>query len=127
MFDTDFDRYVVPGESIVCEADGFTCYARAVHDEDTQCPEGAPGYESWVEDEWHYTGVAVTVFRHGVQLTGDFTHAIWGVERNYPGDDPAATNPNAYLRDVANELLPDALADAKRMLVKLCAEVTHAA
>lgn len=70
---------------------------------------------TWKNDEWWYVGVAVTVFKNGVQLTDDFSNAVWGVECNYP------YGGNGYLRDVANEELGEAIGEAREVLAKLCA------
>ncbi|WP_272991028.1 hypothetical protein [Hyphomonas adhaerens] len=44
----------------------------------------------------------------------DSTQAsLWGVEANYPGSD------NAYLTEVANDLLPEALDTARAVLARL--------
>jgi hypothetical protein len=69
---------------------------------------------AWCADEWWYCGIAVVVSRAGVNLTGKYDHALWRVECNYPDSE------NKYLTEVANELLPDALAAAKAKLAKLC-------
>ncbi len=46
----------------------------------------------------------------------DSTQAsLWGIEANYPGSD------NAYLSEVAGELLPDALAAGRAALTRLMA------
>jgi hypothetical protein len=70
--------------------------------------------KAWCDDEWHYYGVAVTVERADVELVGQYDHALWGIEGNYPGSD------NSYLQEVANELLGDALASARAKLTELC-------
>jgi hypothetical protein len=120
MFKIDFDSYVVTGESIVCDVDGFRCVATAHYDADTHCPADypEPARTAWERDEWHYFGIAVTVWRAGVQLTGDFDHALWGIEGNCKtGDD---SNVNAYFRAVANDQLPEAIAAAKEKIQELC-------
>jgi hypothetical protein len=48
-----------------------------------------------------------------VQLTGDYDHALWGIDANYPGSD------NSYLRDVANEYAAEALESARIKLAEL--------
>lgn len=73
---------------------------------------------AWENGEWWYVGVAVTISKNGIELTGKFAHAVWGVECNYPG------NNNDCLREIANEELPDALQDAREVITKL-AEMTH--
>lgn len=69
--------------------------------------------KAWCNDDWRYVGVAVTVSRDDVDLTGEYEHALWGVECNYPGSD------NSYLTDVANEQLPEAFAAARAKLASL--------
>lgn len=69
--------------------------------------------DAWKRDEWHYYGVAVTVSRHGVELIGQYEHACWGIEGNYPGGD------NSYLSKVADELLDEALTSAREKLALL--------
>ena len=79
--------------------------------------------DSWLRDEWHYYGVAVTVWRDGVMLTGEYDHAVWGIEGNWPSR-RKNVNPNAYFRTVANENLADALDDAKAKVAKWCEAVS---
>jgi hypothetical protein len=77
---------------------------------------------TWKKDEWWYVGVAVTVSKNGIQLTGDYDHAVWGIECNYPYGGKVRNN---YLRDVANEELDEALEAAKLAVKSLCEEVTR--
>lgn len=145
MFTQKFGRFVGEGDTITCEVDGFTCTATLYHDDNNTPPDkrqdgfwpsldpedaGCIGPRSkrtlqrhmarakevmraWEHDEWHYYGVAVTVERDGVQLTGRYDHALWGNEGNYPGSD------NSYLTEVTNDLLPEALDDARAKIAKL--------
>ena len=66
--------------------------------------------KAWCDDDWWYVGVAVTVRKLDVQLTGDFDHALWGIESDAEG----------YLGEVAEELAGDALKAAKAKLAQLC-------
>jgi hypothetical protein len=69
---------------------------------------------TWRRDEWWYVGVCVTAWKAGVQLTGDYDHAIWGVEANYP---TGRGHPNRYLRECAFEQLEECrLAAADKLL-----------
>lgn len=52
--------------------------------------------QAWKDDEWFYCGVAVTVEREGVQLTGQYDHALWGIACNYP-ERNKRRRPNDYL------------------------------
>ncbi len=72
---------------------------------------------SWRNDEWFYCGVAVTVEKDGVQLTGDYDHALWGIECNYP----FGRNPNNYLSAAADEYISEALEAARAKIAKLAA------
>jgi hypothetical protein len=74
--------------------------------------------EAWRKDEWDYCGVLVRVFVEDIGLTGHYDHALWGIERNFPGKAG-----NEYLLHVANELLPEALQAAREKISKLMAKV----
>lgn len=76
--------------------------------------------KAWQEDEWFYCGVCVTVSRAGVELTGRYDHALWGVECNYP-----SKQGNAYLSEVAGEQANEALAAANAKLDELLASLTE--
>jgi hypothetical protein len=71
--------------------------------------------KAWCDDEWSYCGVAVQIFADETPLTGEYDHALWGIEYNYPVSD------NAYLTDVANEYLGEALKAARARLAELAA------
>jgi hypothetical protein len=75
---------------------------------------------AWLNDEWFYCGLVLSVERAGVTLT-DSAASLWGIECNYPKDDLRPDyEPNSYLMDVANELLPDALCEARKAIGRLC-------
>lgn len=146
MFTRGFAKYACVGDTITCDVDGFTLTARIHHDDTPDAPDqrqdgfwpsldpNDAGYigpksestlrrhkakaqavmDAWKRDEWFYCGVAVSVEREGVTLTDEFANALWGVECNYPGSD------NSYLRDVANELVSEALEQARDKLRALC-------
>jgi len=77
--------------------------------------------EAWRNDEWFYCGVAVAASKDGVQLTKRYDHALWGIECNWPVKNIRRENPNAYLREVANEYVDEALEAAKATVAKLAA------
>lgn len=80
MFKKDFANYVVVGDRLTCEVDGFHCVATVHHDEDTKPDsETMPleAFSAWANDEWFYVGVGVTVWKAGVKLTDDYEHALW--------------------------------------------------
>lgn len=70
--------------------------------------------KAWCNDEWWYCGVVLSVEREGVTLD-EHAASLWGIECNYP------TGDNAYLTEVANELLSEALEAGRAVLEKLCA------
>lgn len=114
MFTQAFDSYVVIGDSITCEIDGFRAVAVLHHDADTVPEEDNLQLDAWRKDEWHYFGLEVTVYRDGVPLADS---ARWGIDGNYPG------GTNNYFREVANDLLPGVLDDAKALIVKWALEL----
>ena len=147
MFKQSFQRYVCEGDRITCEVDGFTVTATVYRDDSSDKPDErddgfwpsldpkSAGYigpkskrtlarhqakaqaimDAWLRDEWFYCGVAITIEKEDVQLLHRYGHALWGIECNYPGSD------NSYLQEVANELLGEALDEARAVLAKLAA------
>ena len=69
---------------------------------------------AWKNDEWYYCGVILSVSIDGLTLDR-FAASLWGIEANYPDSD------NAYLTEVANELVPEALETAKAERKRQCA------
>ena len=54
------------------------------------------------------------VLRRWLHIIVDSTQAsLWGIEANYPETD------NSYLMDVANELLPEAIAAGRETLARI--------
>ena len=145
-FSERFSTYVCPGDTITCEVDGFTVMAQIVLDDCPDAPDqrqdgfwpslykDAPGFigpgngfrerfakaqaeaeavmEAWRKGDWFYCGIVLSVTLEGVTLNAHAAN-LWGVEANYPGSD------NAYLTEVADELLPEALDTARAVLVRL--------
>ncbi|MCR9193836.1 MAG: hypothetical protein NXH88_03835 [Hyphomonas sp.] len=145
-FTTHFQTFVCEGDSLTCEVAGFEVTARIVRDDCPDAPnerqEGfwpslykdAPGFigpgnnfrqrfaqaqaraeavmEAWRKDEWFYCGIVLSISFEGV-LLDDNAVSLWGIEANYPESD------NAYLTDVANELLPEALDTGRVVLARL--------
>lgn len=147
MFTKGFDKFVCEGDSITCTVDGFDVKATVYRDDCSDKPDQRDdgfwpsrdkheaGYvppaefdaamakaeramAAWKNDEWFYCGVAVVVSKADVDLTLKYNHALWGIECNYPDSD------NAYLMEVANELLPVALDSARANLATLCKPAT---
>ena len=131
MFTEKFDDYVCTTDTIKTEVDGFVVRASIEHDDcrhiddddchnvdqsvtgcdDEQQEKILEAREAWVNDEWFYCSVVLSVFKNGVCLSDNTS--LWGIEVNYPGSD------NTYLTEVANDLLPEALAEAKEVLKAL--------
>jgi len=142
-----FDSYVCEGDTATHEVDGFTVTATIYRDDSSDAPDqrddgfwpsrnpASAGYigakpasefeaqmakaqetmRAWKADEWLYCGIVVTVSKNGILLTGQYSNALWGIEANYPGSD------NAYLGEVAADLVAEAIAEARATLAALCA------
>ena len=146
-FSETFASYVCEGDTITAQVDGYTVTARVMRDDTPDAPDKRQdgfwptldpqdaGYigagktdadleaakaqakavmDAWEADEWFYCGIVVCVSRAGITLD-DHAASLWGIEANYPGSD------NAYLTEVARELVPDALDAARLALASLCA------
>lgn len=62
--------------------------------------------KNWCNNEWHYVGAVVTASRDGIELGNA---SLWGIESD-AGD---------YLLEVANELAPEALEQARGTIDRL--------
>jgi hypothetical protein len=71
--------------------------------------------KAWCDDQWFYVGVAVTVAKAGVDLTGPYDHAIWGTE----------STAGEHMADLANDRIGDAL-DAARAKASAIAQALEA-
>lgn len=138
-FESVFDDYVMVGDRIYAEIDGFSIAARIEYDQDlriddddshnadqsvTGCNEEQQAKllkarDAWVKDEWFYCGVILSVCKNGVSLD-KHAASLWGIEANYPKDCSSTDRPNGYLMEVANELLDEALNRGKELLQTLC-------
>ncbi|PAL23582.1 hypothetical protein [Sphingopyxis sp. GW247-27LB] len=63
----------------------------------------------WCDDQWQYAGVAVQAFVEDLPLTGEFDHALWGIESD-AGD---------YLTETANDYLDECDAAARAAAVAM--------
>ena len=147
-FTQRFQSFACEGDSITCEVAGFEITARIVRDDCPDAPDerqdgfwpslykDAPGFigpgpnyrqrfaeaqarakavmAAWRKDEWFYCGIVLSVALEGVTLNAHDA-SLWGVEANYPDSD------NAYLTQVAQELLPEALDAGRAAARRLCA------
>ena len=152
-FTQKFDDYVCIGDSITCTIDGYAVTARIAHDETPEAPDqrqdgfwpslyiddagfigSGNGFRdrfdaaqakseavmsAWKNDEWFYCGVILSVAIDGLTLDR-FAASLWGIEANYPDSN------NAYLAEVANELLSEALEAAKAERARQCAILCQA-
>ena len=142
-----FDSYVCEGDTITAQVDSYAITARVVRDDTPDAPDQRQdgywptldpqdaGYigagktdadleaakaqakavmDAWEADEWFYCGIVVCVSRAGITLD-EHAASLWGIEANHPGSD------NAYLTEVARELVPAALDTARLALASLCA------
>jgi hypothetical protein len=127
-----FQQYVCEGDTITAEISPFTIKARIVYDpyshiddddahntnqrvtgcDDEQQTRLLAARKAWFANDWFYCGIVLSV---AIEDTAICEHAasLWGIEANYPGSD------NAYLTDVANELLDEALDAAKEKALRL--------
>ena len=143
MFTEHFKANARDGDSISCAVNGIMYRATIKRDDDSGAPDkedegfwpsldpAAPGwigenpersYEQrkadcelvmarWKARKMVYCGVVLSAEKAGIQLLAPYAHALWGVDVNWPQGD------NSYLRDVANELLPEAREAAEAKLV----------
>ncbi len=92
-----FDRFVCHNDTRTVEVDGLTIVATIYNDMDTHpC----------------YVGVVLSVYA-GETLLVDHAASLWGIDCNYPSGN------NAYLSEVANDLLPDAIEQGKSAAIRL--------
>jgi hypothetical protein len=146
-FSTKFDSYVCEGDTITAQVDGFTVTACVVRDDSFEPPDARQdgfwpslrprdaGYigegkteadlakadrqagrimQAWRDDEWFYCGIVLSVSLAGITLD-NHAASLWSIEANYPDSN------NAYLTEIASELLPEAVDAARSALATLCA------
>lgn len=136
-FPLGFGSFVVVGDCITADIDGFTVKARIEFDDDTKIDDddvhnvdqGVTGCndeqqakllearDKWFADEWFYCGVVLSVSKNGITLVDYAEGSIWGCDCNYPGDERTR---NGYLTEYANEGIESALAEARAVLAQLC-------
>ena len=117
------------GNFIECKLENYTVKAQLVQDLDTNVYKYAnPGdcfdlehptngeanqkiVKSWDDGEWLYCGVVLTVSLTESKVTLlDRAASLWGLELNLSKEG------NAYLLQVANDLLPEALEAADEVI-----------
>jgi hypothetical protein len=132
-FDGEFDSYVLYGEYLEVEIEGFTVRARIefdedhhINDDDTHNPDREvtgcndeqharmmAARQAWFDNKWFYCGIVLSVSIKGIMLD-NYAASLWGIEANYP-----IPNSNTYLTQVANELLPEAVQVGKEILARI--------
>lgn len=70
--------------------------------------------KAWCNDEWFYVGIVLTVSKAGVTMCKNAA-SLWGIGLGYYPNEPE------YLNEVADELLPEAIAEGERVLESLVA------
>lgn len=106
MFSTPFAPFACIGDRITCTVDGVEFTARLRDDTDTHvndfdCYTKAQK-AAWSADRWMFVGVELTASKNGIDL--GYLGSLWGVDCNFPS---RKKNPNAYLLEVANDLLTE--------------------
>ena len=136
MFKEKFGEYVYEWDSITVEKNGLIFTATIEHDADyhiddddshnvDQSVTGCNARQqkrllnarrAWFNDEWFYCGIVVSIKTNTGMVLNNHAASLWGIEANYPMSDKRRRNPNTYLTDVANELLPEAEEAAKKKI-----------
>ena len=111
-----FDKYPLPGDSIVWRNGGFTLVARIKFDDATKPREvdcySEEDIKRWEADEWWYVGIVVSA-EYGGWLLEDPAASLWGLECGLTEDS------GDYLSEVAAAMLVEELQVAKVELTKL--------
>ena len=111
-----FDKYPLPGDSIVWRNGGFTLTA-SIDSDDVATPREVDCYseediEGWKNGDWCYVGIVVTAEYKG-WLLGDTAASLWGLECGLTEDS------GDYLSEIAAAMLVEELQVAKVELTKL--------
>lgn len=146
-FVTPFDSYVCLGDCISVDIGDYTIIARISYDDIAESPDqrqdgfwpsryandagfigSGNGWrkrfdeqhtkaqsimDAWLNDEWFYCGIILSA-RIGETSLTDHAASLWGIEANFPKSD------NSCLLEVANDLLDEALEQAKMERARLC-------
>lgn len=108
MFKDNFKECALIGDSITCNIKDVTYTATLHHDRESR-PEDSECYSEsqikrFYDDEWHYCGIVISAERNG--WVKENLASLWGIELNL-GD-------NSYLLEVANDLLEEAILEARK-------------
>lgn len=122
-FTDQFDKYVCVGDSIKVDVtDKVSIVARLEFDQDTH-PEDSDCYDAkdvqrWKNEEWFYGGVVLSVEYDG-QTVRDHVASLWGIDCNFGQD-------NAYLAEVANDLLAESTTEIRDILAEIAISAVEA-
>lgn len=148
-FPGSFGKYVCEHDTILATHNGITYSATILRDDDNTPPDlrqdgywpsldpKTAGYigpkskralarehkrmqdvlDAWNRDEWFYCGVLIRASFDSIEIERNAA-SLWGIEANYPRDNRNRI-PNKYLTEVANELLPEAIAAAESRLADI--------
>lgn len=116
-----FPKYVCTGDSVSVNCGPYTITARIEYDlesrlsdyDDCYSPENI---KAWESNDWFFVGVILSVSIDGYVLD-DHAASLWGIECNFPGGD------NSWIREIANDLLPEALERAETIRASLLAKL----
>lgn len=116
-----FDHFACEGDTCTVERNGYVVTATLVADT-ISTPTDCDCYseeqiKAWRRDEWCFVGVVMSATYNGVSL-GSHLASLWGVEANFPDSD------NSYLGEVAEEMMPEVLAEAEASRHALIAQLT---
>lgn len=115
MFDAaNAPTFLCAGDDLTTNEGVFTIRARIEFDHNSS-PEDADCYtpemvEAWKADEWFFAGIVLNVSVNGIDL--GVNTSLWGVEINLEND-------NSHALIVANEMIGEAVEEAKAQLARL--------
>ena len=111
-----FDKYPLPGDSIVWRNGGFTLTARIEFDDATRPREvdcySEEDIKRWEADEWWYVGIVVSAEYKGWRLE-DPVASLWGLECGLTEDS------SDYLSEIAAAMIVEELQVARAELANL--------
>lgn len=115
-----FDAFTQDRDSRTVEVGPYTIRA-TVHADYDSTPEDFGCYTpaaiaAWSRNEWQFVGIVLSVWVDEVCIN-DHAASLWSIECNFPDTD------NGYLTEVADELLPEALAAARKTSAALLANL----
>ncbi len=121
-----FSKYVCAGDSVSVNCGPYTISALIVPDNDTRATDfdcyTPKQLEAWKRGEWQLYGMILSVWVDDYRLD---SHAasLWGIDCNFQGYDALPGSDNAYLQEIANDLLPEALERAETIRASLLAKL----